>query len=99
VRAPPYKVGGPVSAPVPIHTVEAQFTDLARSKKYQGVCLISLIIDPQGMPTNMRVARALGMGLDLNAIEAIGHYRFTPAMKNRVPVPVMITIEVDFRLY
>lgn len=98
-EGPPYKVGGPVSAPVPIHTVEAQFTDLARSKKYQGACLISLIVDAQGLPTNMRIARALGMGLDLEAVEAIRHYRFTPAMKNGVPVPVLITIEVDFRLY
>ncbi len=98
-EGPPYKVGGPVSAPVPIHTVEARFTDQARSAKYQGACLISLIVDPQGMPTNLRVARPLGMGLDLNAIEAIRHYRFTPAMKNGVPVPVSITIEIDFRLY
>ncbi len=98
-EGPPYKVGGPVSAPVPIHTVEAQFTDAARSHKYEGDCLISLVVDAQGMPTDMKVARPLGMGLDLQAIEAIRHYRFMPAMKNGVPVPVQIAVEVDFRLY
>jgi len=98
-EGPPYKVGGPVSSPVVIHSVAAQFTDVARSNKYQGVCLISLVVDAQGLPTNMRIARPLGMGLDQQAIEAIRHYRFTPAMKNGVPVPVQVTIEVDFRLY
>jgi TonB family protein len=95
-----YQIGGRVAAPVLIHSVEAEFSDEARRAKYQGVCLISLIVDSQGNPQNIRVVRALGMGLDEKAIEAIRQYKFKPAMKDgRTPVPVMITIEVDFRLY
>ena len=66
-----YQIGGRVSAPVVIHSVEAEFTDEARRAKYQGVCLISLIVDAQGNPQNIRVVRALGMGLDEKAVEAI----------------------------
>lgn len=95
-----YRIGGGVSAPVVIRSVEAEFSDEARRAKYQGVCLISLIVDAQGNPQNIRVARALGMGLDEKAIEAIRQYKFKPAMKDgKTPVPVPITIEVDFRLY
>ena len=95
-----YRIGGGVSAPVVIHSVEAEFSDEARRAKYQGVCLISLIVDAQGNPQNIRIARALGMGLDEKAIEAIRQYKFKPAMKDgKTPVPVMITVEVDFRLY
>ncbi|MGB7264441.1 MAG: energy transducer TonB [Terracidiphilus sp.] len=95
-----YQIGGRVSAPVVIHSVEAEFSDEARRAKYQGVCLISLIVDAQGNPQNIRVARPLGMGLDEKAIAAIRQYKFKPAMKDgKTPVPVMITIEVDFRLY
>jgi periplasmic protein TonB len=94
------QIGGRVSAPIVIHQVEAEFSDEARRAKYQGVCLISLIVDTQGNPQNIRVARSLGMGLDEKAIEAIRQYKFKPAMKDgKTPVPVMITIEVDFRLY
>jgi len=94
------QIGGRVSAPQVIHSVEAEFSDEARRAKYQGVCLISLIMDTQGNPQNIRVARTLGMGLDEKAIEAIRQYKFKPAMKDgKTPVPVMITIEVDFRLY
>jgi protein TonB len=83
-----YQVGGGISAPTVIHT------------KYQGVCMVSLIVDAQGNPQNIHVARALGMGLDEKAIEAIKQYKFKPAMKDgKTAVPVMITIEVDFRLY
>ena len=95
-----YQIGGGVSAPVAIFTPEAEFSDEARRAKYQGVCLISLIVDAQGNPQDPRVIRALGMGLDEKALEAVRKYKFKPAMKDgRTPVPVRITIEVNFRLY
>jgi TonB family protein len=94
-----YRVGGGVSAPVALNNVEAEFSDEARRAKYQGVCIISLIVDAQGNPQNPRVVRALGMGLDEKALEAVRKYRFKPAMKGNTPVPVMISVEVNFRLY
>jgi TonB family protein len=95
-----YRIGGSVSGPVPLNSVEAEFSDEARRAKYQGVCLISLIVDAQGNPQNPRVVRALGMGLDEKALEAVRKYKFKPAMKDgKTPVPVMITVEVNFRLY
>jgi len=94
------RIGGGVSAPVALNQVEAEFSDEARRAKYQGVCLISLIVDAQGNPQNPRVVRALGMGLDEKALEAVRKYKFKPAMRDgKTPVPVMITVEVNFRLY
>ncbi len=41
----------------------------------------------------------MGMELDKSALEAVGKYQFKPGMKDgRTPVPVMISVEVDFRL-
>jgi periplasmic protein TonB len=95
-----YQIGGGISAPIPIFQPEAEFSDEARRAKYQGVCLISMIVDANGMPQNPRVVRALGMGLDEKALEAVRKYRFKPAMKDgKTPVPVMVTVEVNFRLY
>lgn len=97
---PIYKIGDNISAPQIIHSIEAQFTTEARRAKYQGVCLIGLIVNAQGNPVNVHVVRPLGMGLDQKAIEAVRKYKFRPAMKDgKTPVPVMITIEVGFRLY
>ena len=95
-----YHVGGGVSAPIPLNDVQAEFSDEARRAKYQGVCLIQMIVDAHGMPQDPHVIRALGMGLDQKALEAVRKYRFKPAMKDgKIPVPVMITVEVNFRLY
>jgi periplasmic protein TonB len=94
-----YHIGGGVSAPVPIFTPEAEFSDEARRAKYQGVVLITLIVDSQGNPQNPRVVRPLGMGLDEKALEAVRKYKFKPAMKEGKPVAVMMSIEVNFRLY
>jgi periplasmic protein TonB len=95
-----YRVGGGISAPVAINAPEAEFSDEARRAKYQGEVMISLIVDAQGNPQNPRVVRPLGMGLDEKALEAVRKYKFKPALKDgRNPVPVMVTIAVNFRLY
>lgn len=95
-----YQVGGRISSPTLIYQPEAEFSDEARRAKYQGVCLIGLIVDAQGNPQNIHVVRALGMGLDEKAMAAVRLYKFKPALKDgKTPVPVMVTIEVDFHLY
>jgi TonB family protein len=84
---------------VVIRSVDPEFSDEARRAKYQGICLISLIVDTDGNPQNIHIARALGMGLDEKAIEAVKLFKFKPAMKDgKTPVPVQMTIEINFRL-
>lgn len=87
-----------VSAPVPLNSVEAEYSETARMAHTEGVVLVSLIVDVRGMPQNARIVRTLGSGLDEKALEAVRKYRFRPAMKDgHTPVPVMITVEVNFR--
>jgi TonB family protein len=94
------QVGGRVSGPVPLFQPEAEFSDEARRAKYQGVCLVGLIVDAQGNPQNVHIVRSLGMGLDEKAMEAVRKYKFKPAMRDgKTPVPVMVDVEVNFRLY
>lgn len=94
-----YKLGGGDTPPTVIYSVDPEFSDEARRAKYQGIVLIAVIVDAQGNPQNPRVVRALGMGLDEKALEAVKKYKFRPAMRGRTPIPVQITIEVNFRLY
>ena len=95
-----YTLGGRVTAPEVIHSVEAQFSDEARRAKYQGICIVGLIVDAQGNPQNIHVVRPLEHGLSEKAIEAVRQYKFKPAMLDGVtPVPVSINIQIDFRLY
>jgi protein TonB len=47
----------------------------------KGVVTVSFVVDTGGHPTDVRVVKSLGMGLDKEAIEAVSQYRFTPAME------------------
>ncbi|MGH9587140.1 MAG: M56 family metallopeptidase, partial [Acidobacteriaceae bacterium] len=84
------RVGNGVSAPVLIYSVDPKYSSKARRAKYQGVCVLALIVDKNGKPQNIHVARKLGMGLDEKAVEAVRQYRFKPAYYKGHPVPVQI---------
>ncbi len=92
-------VGGGVSAPVVVHSVEPEFTEDARKSNLQGTVAIQLIVDAQGNPQDVRVVHHLGMGLDQKAVDAVQQYRFRPAMYQGHPVAVQMVVEVDFRLH
>lgn len=92
-------VGGGVSAPVPLRTPEAEYPLEQRKANVGGTCLISLIVDADGMPQDPRVVRGINEELDQKSLEAVAKYRFKPAMKGKERVPVKMTIEVNFRLY
>ena len=90
---------GGVSKPAVLFAPIAEFSDEARRQRYQGVCIVSIIVDSRGNPQNPRVTRSLGMGLDEKALEAVQKYRFKPAMKDGKPVASYVSVEVDFHLY
>jgi TonB family protein len=94
-----FRVGGGVSAPRALDTPDPEYSEEARKAKYQGTCVLWLIVGPDGKPRDIKVARALGMGLDQKAIEAVRNWKFEPAMKDGRPVAVQINVEVNFRLY
>lgn len=94
-----FHVGGGVSAPRLIYAPDPEFSDEARRAKYQGVCVVSLIVDAQGNPQDVRVIRHLGMGLDEKAVQAVRQYKFKPALLKGKPVAVEVNIEVNFHIY
>jgi protein TonB len=95
----PKRIGGGVSAPVLIYSVDPEFSDEARRAKAAGHVMVALWVDEKGMPTHVRVIRGLGMGLDEKAIEAVKQYRFRPSMENGKPVTVSMNIDVLFQIF
>ena len=94
-----FRVGGGVSAPKAIYSPDPEYSEEARKAKFQGTCVLWLVVGPDGRPRDIRVQRTLGLGLDEKAIEAVKTWRFDPAMKDGKPVAVQINVEVSFRLY
>lgn len=92
-------IGGEVSAPVLLKSVNPTFTDQARAKKLNGEVLLSFLVDEQGVPQGIRVLHGLGLGLDEQATKAVRQYRFKPAMRNGIPVKVELHVSVKFQIF
>jgi TonB family protein len=95
----PYSVGGGITAPIPIYKPEPAYSEEARKAKYQGTVVLWIVVDAQGNVTDSRVVRPLGLGLDEKAVETVRTWKFKPALRNGVPVPVRVIVEVTFRLF
>jgi len=93
------RLGPGDTPPVPLNTIEAEFSDDARRNRIQGIVLVSLLVNEEGIPIDLSVTRGLGHGLDEKALEAVSQYRFRPAMRDVVPIQSRIAVEVNFRLY
>jgi TonB family protein len=84
--------------PKAVHWEEARFSDEALKKRIEGAVIISVLVGKDGMPSDLKIVRGLGYGLDENALAAVARYRFQPATKNGVPVATRIPVEISFRL-
>jgi TonB family protein len=92
------RIGGEVQAPKLLSKVEPQYTDEARAARHQGTVVVKVEILPDGTARNVQVVRGLPYGLNENAVEAIGQWRFQPGTKGGQPVTVAATVEVNYRL-
>ena len=94
-----YRAGRGVSATRATYMPEPEFSEQARRAGYEGTCVLELVVDAEGMPRDIKVTRAIGMGLDDKALEAVRQWRFKPGMKDGEPVAVRINVETSFHLY
>lgn len=93
-----YKIGGGVSQPTLLFKIEPEYSEEARKAKFQGTVVLQVVVDEKGNPKELKVMRALGLGLDQKAIEAVEKWKFRPGLKDGHPVATYATIEVNFRL-
>ncbi len=82
-----------------IFTPDPEYTPSARNDRVQGVVTVSVNLDVDGIPHDMKVVRGLRPDLDKKAIEAVSKWRFTPAIKDGKPTAVSVNVQVAFRLY
>jgi TonB family protein len=85
--------------PAVLHSVDPVYSDEARRKKIKGTVLVSALVTEEGVPTDLRVDRSLGYGLDEKAVECVSQYRFRPAQKDGKPVAARVNVMVAFQLY
>ncbi|HXI12538.1 MAG TPA: energy transducer TonB [Thermoanaerobaculia bacterium] len=94
----PVRVGGNVTAPTVINRVEPVYTEIARKARVEGIVILEAIIEKDGTVRDVRTLKALPMGLDAAAMDAVRRWKFKPGMLNGRPVPVIFNLTVNFRL-
>jgi TonB family protein len=93
-----FAIGGGTAPPSVASKIEPGYAEEARLAALQGTVVLSLVIGADGTPRNIVVTRPLGLGLDDKAVQAVSQWKFKPGTKGGEPVPVIATIEVNFRL-
>jgi len=78
---------------------EPDSNEYAQGAAVAGMALYHVVVGADGKPGEIAVARPIGFGLDENAVESIRKASFAPAMKDGKPVPVLVDLVVQFRIY
>ena len=73
------------------------YPPIAQSARVQGVVIIEATIGPDGAVKDAKVLRSIPL-LDAAALDAVKQWQFTPTLLNGVPVPVIMTVTVQFTL-
>lgn len=82
-----------------LSTFEPPSNDFAQAAGVSGLAVYHVVIGPDGKPTEIAVGRPIGFGLDENAVDSILKASFEPALKDGKPVPVVLDVMVQFRIY
>jgi len=93
----PVRSGVDIREPKKIVNVQPTYPEVARAARIEGIVIIEAIIGPDGAVREARVLRSRPL-LDEAALQAVRHWRYTPTLLNGVPVPVIITVTVNFTL-
>jgi len=81
-----------------IRRVEPVYPADARDKNIKGSVVLTMVVDRDGNPQDIKIWEALYPSMDQAAVEAARQMRFEPALKDGQPVPETLLIEFYFSL-
>ena len=91
------RVGGGVRPPQQIARVNPIYPAEAREQRVQGVVILEALIDVTGRVQDVKLLRSIPL-LDQAAIDAVRLWQYEPTLLDGVPVPVIMTVTVQFTL-
>jgi periplasmic protein TonB len=94
----PMRLHAGIREPRKIADVAPVYPQLAQASHVEGIVIIEATIDVRGTVQAARVLRSVTL-LDQAALDAVRQWKFTPALLNGVPVPVIMTVTVNFTLH
>ena len=93
----PVRPGGDIREPQKIRHVPPIYPPIAISAGVHGIVMLEATISEAGTIENLRVVKSHPL-LERAAIEAVKQWRYTPTRLNGQPVPIIMTVTVNFML-
>jgi TonB family protein len=91
------RVGGSIAVPWRSRAVDPIYPSDAIRAGIQGVVILEIVIGPDGGVASAHVLRSIPL-LDQAALDAARQWRYEPTLLNGTPVPVIMTVTVNFVL-
>jgi len=82
-----------------VSNFEPDSNEFAQAAGVAGMALYHTVVGTDGRAGEIVVGRPIGFGLDENAVASIRKAQFEPAMKDGKPVPVLLDLVVQFRIF
>jgi len=93
----PVRVGGDIKEPRKIYDAKPFYPPAAQAAGVQGIVIVEAIIGVDGRVSSAKVLRSVPM-LEEAAIDAVSQWVYEPTLLGGVPVPVVMTVTVNFTL-
>jgi TonB family protein len=87
-----------VKAPRKTRNVAPGYPPRARQERRSGVVIAEAIISPKGCVASVEILSSEHLDLAGEALRAVMQWRYTPTLLNGTPVPVIMTVTVNFKL-
>ncbi len=56
--------------------------------------VVGMIVDKTGRPSDLKIIKSAGAGVDASVLAAVSQYRFTPGMVSNEPIATPLNLEV-----
>jgi TonB family protein len=90
------RVGGQIRPPIKIKDVAPVYPAIARSARVTGAVTVEATIGEDGKVADARVVKSVPL-LDQAALDAVRQWEYRPTLLNGVPVPVVVTVVINFK--
>ncbi len=90
--------GKVIAQPVKVHDVKPIYPESAQQNRVQGSIIIEAVVSRTGCIANATVKRSPALELSGAALLAVMGWRYTPTRLNDEPVPVLMSVTVNFTL-
>ena len=93
----PIRLHSGIKPPERLVNVPPAYPTVARLARQEGLVIIEATIDERGSVIDTHILRSIPL-LDEAALAAVRECKFSPTLLNGVPVPIVMTVTVNFKL-